>query len=506
MPAGYFRGFTLEANTNNTAMALRIRDADTNTVRAFSGPAGNSTIQHAIQSQIEYSFPNPFVAHLCRYEPGNDANNNAVSWQFFGIKWIFDPWPEFSQERSAFFDLGTPRAKYVRGGVLPIDSGGNNVSFLIPYDDGNSNVTIGPFNTPANIKTPTPFSFQPFVAHEFQLIPSAMCRTWWEEIQWDQEVWPERIIEFTNWMNLGTPGAKYMRGVVLPVETGGVEVTFTLVSSDGSAVTMGKAKTLANFKTPVPFAFAIPLIGHEYQIWVDKPCRMWPEEARWDFDPWPELITEATGWLPVLPGNAAAFLQGLLLPVEAAGADISLSLITDADTSTIALIPSRVPLANRKTPIAYALATPVVCHQVQIVPSAACRVWLNEIQWIAEATPEVGTTWTTQATSHGMQGYHSVLRIEAAYSSIAAVSLRLTAFDGTSPALLTLPSTGGAKQRILLTPTMNKGMLYTYSATSPSAFQLFGKETTIEVAGWGRRGAATKYHLLGGAFDDRAAI
>lgn len=598
MPAGYYRGFLVEANTNNATKILTIRDADTGATHQYSGPAGNGVINHNGQSQIEYSFTPPFVAHLVREEPANDG----VQWQNFGIKWLVDPWPELSVERSAFmnlgtagakyitstvlpldtgnnnvslifqtsdgnsvstgpfvtpanaktpqpiafsvpfiaheiqilpqnnvrmwpeeanwnfepwpelltessfwFNAGTPRAKYFRGGVLPIDTNGSNVSYTVLYD-GNNSTSIGPFNTPAGKKTPVKFPFLPFVGHEFQLTPSAPCRTWWQEAQWDQEVWPELIAEYSPWMNLGTPGAKYMRGVVVPVETGGAVANLSLISSDGSVQSLPSIQTSALVKTPTAIALSIPLVGHEFQFQTNTPIRIWFEEARWDFDPWPELITEATGWLPVLPGGAAAFLQGLLIPVEAAGAGISLTLLTDVSPTPIPLIATRTPLASVKTPIPYALSTPVVCHQVQIVPSAPCRIWTPEIQWIAEATPELASTWTTQPTSHGMSGYHSILRIEAAYSASSSVTLNATAFDGTSPATITLPSTGGVKQKILITPTFNKGQLYTYSATSASPFQMFNREFIVWVGQWGRSKLAVPYNLLGGAFDDKAVI
>jgi hypothetical protein len=136
------------------------------------------------------------------------------------------------------------------------------------------------------------------------------------------------------------------------------------------------------------------------------------------------------------------------------------------------------------------------------------RLWYPEIQWFAEATPELASTWATQPTSHGMTGFHSVLRIEASYTATGPVTLTLTAFDGTAPVPIVLPSTSGIKAKILLTPTFNKARLYTYSAVSAqnAPFQIFVREWTVMVGQWGRSGPATSYSLLGGAFDDKAAI
>jgi hypothetical protein len=136
----------------------------------------------------------------------------------------------------------------------------------------------------------------------------------------------------------------------------------------------------------------------------------------------------------------------------------------------------------------------------------SCRLWVDEIQWIAEATPELAFTWTTQATSHGSRGYHSVLRIHAVYASSDPVVLNLTAFDGNSPAQIHLPGTGAAKHKLLVTLTSNKGLLYTYSATSVTPFQIFEREWICEISDWGRSKQARRYNLLGGAFDDKARI
>lgn len=309
MPAGYYRGFLLEANTSGVAKPFVIRDADTNATHDFTGPTEvHNVIQHASQSQIEYSFLTPFVAHMIRYEPTNDTNQI----QIFGFKPLFDSWPELS--------------------------------------------------------------------------------------------------------------------------------------------------------------------------------------------------VEASPWMDVQPGGAAGFLQGFIVPIESVGQEVKLTLKTDVSTNPFPVTAIRTPIANVKTPVPFSLDTPLICHQVQIIPLNPIRIWYPEIQWISEATPEAASTWATQPTSHGMTGFQSILRIEPSYTANQPVALTITAFDGTSPIVLTLPGTSGAKHKILMTPTFNKGMLYSYSAFSEGPFQIFNKETTVWVGQWGRSGRATSYKLLGGQFDDKAMV
>ena len=88
----WFQGFILEANTNNTSKSLVVRDADTLATHAFVGPQTVSgEVLHDGQSTLAYSFVQPFRAHMVRYE----AENN-VNWQCFGIRYIFEPTPEFA--------------------------------------------------------------------------------------------------------------------------------------------------------------------------------------------------------------------------------------------------------------------------------------------------------------------------------------------------------------------------------------------------------------------------
>jgi len=493
----YLRGAVIPMDTNgaNVSLTFVSSDGGNATVGPFNTTAAEKTA-------VGWAFTTPLIGHDFQLVP----SNNVRIW-YEEIRWDCEVWPELIPEASAWFNMGTPGAKYLRGAVIPMDTGGNNVNINFISSDG-GNVAL-PANTAANVKTPVAFAFSvPLIGHEFQLVPSAnnSVRIWWEEVQWIYDKWPEFTKEASPWMELGTQGAKYLRGCVIPLDTGNNAVSLTFVSSDGgNNITVGPFTTPVSEKTAVPFAFSIPLIGHDFQLIPSNNVRVWYPEIRWDFDPWPELINEATGWLPVLQGGGAAFLQGLVLPIETNASTPALSLLTDTGL-TIALVATVTPLANVKTGVAYSLATPVVCHQVQILPTSPCRVWLNEIQWFAEATSELASTWTTQWTALGGKGYKTIPRIEPSYSSTAAVALVVSSFDGKSPQTLTLPATSGVTEKILLTLTFNKGTLYRFSATSAATFQIFQEDSAVYVYDWGRGGEARLYNLLGAPFGDKARI
>lgn len=304
-------------------------------------------------------------------------------------------------------------------------------------------------------------------------------------------------------------GAAYYRGFLLEADTSNASKSLAIRDAETGALhayTGGPSPSHIqhNGQTQIEYSFTTPFVAHlvRYEPLDQVPWRLFG--LRWVADQWPELTIEASPWIPVLNGGAA-FLQGFVIPAEAGGATPSLTLLTDGGAS-VALTPPVAPAANVKTGVPYSLATPVICHEAQIIPSEPCRFWYSEMQWMAQPTPELATTWTTPFTSHGVAGYHHIGRIEAAYAAQSTVAFAITSFDGTSPQLIVLPATGGAYQKLLITPTANKGMLYRYSAVSAQAFQIFINSFLIYVGQWARQGPYLQYRLLGGQYGDAANI
>lgn len=115
--------------------------------------------------------------------------------------------------------------------------------------------------------------------------------------------------------------------------------------------------------------------------------------------------------------------------------------------------------------------------------------------WRSFSDPDSVLSWQTRALTFGMRGYIQCGRMEAAYSSTATIKISFTAFDGTSAGDMTLPSTNGVIQKILLTPTFNKAQMFTFSASSSAPFQLFPKEFLLWVKQWGDKGAYRLFPL-----------
>ncbi len=199
------------------------------------------------------------------------------------------------------------------------------------------------------------------------------------------------------------------------------------------------------------------------------------------------------------------FFQGLVLDADTFGAPKTLQ-IRDADTLALHVLQPSPILHNGREGLAYSFATPFLAHLVRDETQDLVAWRKFGITYVWEPSPESVRTWITQRTAHGLKGYQHICRIEAAYESTANVILTLTAYDGTSPAPLVLPSTGGVYHKLLLTLTPNKGQLYEYSATSAAPFRLFLNDWTVWLGEWGRPGPYLAYRNLGGEFGDKASI
>lgn len=115
--------------------------------------------------------------------------------------------------------------------------------------------------------------------------------------------------------------------------------------------------------------------------------------------------------------------------------------------------------------------------------------------WRCFADPDVVYSWNTKTITFGLTGYIHCGRIEPAYSSTDTVTLNLTTYDGTSAATMTLPSTGGDVQKVLVTPTVNKGQLYSFAATSAAPFQIYDQDSILWVKQWGSSSGYLPYRL-----------
>ena len=468
----FIRGLSIPTDTNAAAVTLQfVTDSGTVTPSAITSAAGKKTV-------TGIAFTPPILSHEIQIIP----NGVARLW-YDEIAWDFEEWPELTLERSPWITLGSAKPRYIRGFTMPVDTGGNPATYTIQYD-GALTTTTSAVTSTANQKTSAFFGIvPPILAHQVQIQPTAISRTWWNEIVWDAEEWPELVAERYPFQDLGTAQAKYLRSLELPMETNGSATTMRLYF-DGALLTFPSVTSSPLIKTVFPLVPTVPLVGHEFQLESPTPARVWYGEAKWDFEVWPELSQVVSPWLNAGdPG--AKFMQGFVMPVDTAGASVFFTVTYDGGSAVVG--PISTP-ANRKTPVPFSFFTPFIAHEFQITPSGNCRCWYEEIKWIWEPCPELTFTWETQETDHDMPGFHyfGPQAFIAYIGSFDAPTLTVTTQYGSS--VYVLPISNGAYTRSQIPMQPQKAKWRKYRLTSTGGMRLFLRDTSIPVKAWGDTG------------------
>jgi hypothetical protein len=222
------------------------------------------------------------------------------------------------------------------------------------------------------------------------------------------------------------------------------------------------------------------------------------------FIPKPETIADRISDWDNCGTQHVKFIQGFRLYADTFNAVKGLAV---RDSDTLSLHPfTPIVQQDGESIKAYSFVTPFFAHLVRFEPTDQLpwRFWNAE--FIFENTPEFAETWETQPSVHGLKGYMHLRQISLTYSATAPVTLMVTAFDGTSPQNITLPSTGGAVQKLVSPFTFNKGQLFTYAATSSVPFQIYLDKSEVLVGGWGRQDAYVNVPLVGDVGGDHARI
>lgn len=210
-------------------------------------------------------------------------------------------------------------------------------------------------------------------------------------------------------------------------------------------------------------------------------------------NPPPGVLNVSYSAQPVLTGGTAPFVWTI-----SAGA-LPPGLTMNGSTGAI----SGIPTATGADPF-YSF-TITVTDNVSNTVSVNCRIPVfaalgkrtELFIWQIQALPEQVFDWRSQFISHGKKGYHHIGAIMAAYVATAPVTLSFQVKDGTAPASITLPSTGGNYSRIWLNPTFNKAILYRYIGHSTDPFQFVLPDWITYVKEWTEPGPYEAYRLIG---------
>lgn len=478
--AKYLRGLCIESNTLGLDRAV--------TVLVDGVSAGTITVNS--DGQLEYPFAiTPIVGSEFQLQP-----TDSDPWQLFQVRWTWEKWPDLTAIESNWMDLGTTKPKYIRGFTIPISGPATlPITFYAYYDATSILLGTGTIPTGLAVKSPAQYSFiPPILAHQIKLVPVNPSRVWYDEIKWDAEEWPERTILNGPWQDLGTSGAKYLRGFELPIETNGAAAVMelhydqqpTAVTGQTATEVFPYVTTTALSKNVFPFTPASPIIAHEFQLKSNDNARFWFGDVKWDFEPWPELDTGKSAWADAGdPG--AKFMQGLVMPLDTNGSPVTFDLVYDSGATEV--IGPFTTTAGAKSVVPWSYPTPFIAHEFQLTPRTACRVWNEEIKWIWEPVPELVTTYTTQETDHDLPGWHYLFDAYIAYiGTSAAPVFRVVTQYGTDT--YALPVSNGVYTRAYLILNPRKAKWRSYSITCSTGVRLYLKDCEVRVKNWTDKG------------------
>lgn len=318
--AKYMRGFVIECNTYNQPRLVNVL---IDFVAARNPLTGTSvfTINSGTNTQIE--IPLAIVPQVGQeFQISIDPSDTSTAgWEVFSIRWVWEKWPDLDQKDSPWLEPSRgPKPAYLRGFSMPIDTNGLPVAFQLRTET-NVVIPLGTFTTPAPIagsvggfKTTIAFAIAPLVNlvnigpvvnHQVRIEPQGIGRYWYDEIIWDAEEYPEYSFEWSPIVDCGYGKAKFMQGLVIPLDTLGQPVVFQFVNIDTGIVGYTSPAVTATGKQSQAFSWP-PFIAHLVQIIPLGQARIWINEAIWLFKPTPELALTWTtppmthglnGWL-----------------------------------------------------------------------------------------------------------------------------------------------------------------------------------------------------------------
>jgi hypothetical protein len=410
--------------------------------------------------------------------------------------------PENTYNRATDWDnAGTPGNKLVRGFILELDT--FNAAKQVIAQRVEDLAFFTPSESPAttNKQVIKAFSFNPpFVSHNLRITSTDSVP--WRNfgVKWIVDPWPEYATLRSAWSDLGAQGAKYIRGLVLPMDTKGVSATINIATSDGGSVTF-TATTPAAVKTPIAFAFVPPIIAHDVQIQVQTATAgVWVEEARWDFDPYPEIIPEYTPIME-LSGPDNKFFQGVKLIGDTGNNPVTFQILYDGGQTG----PTFTGTFNGKQTLIFSW-TPFLAHDIQLVPQGNARVWWGGVgqgqsEWCFQPFAEASTLWQTELTSLGGVGFQHLRLINVEYISTASATMSFVVDTGNgsyAPASITIPSSGGTQTKWFTQVSPNKWKIISFKVTSSAPITIFQEGFEVWTRSWGSSSEYSKQKPFAG--------
>lgn len=224
----FVRAVAIEADTGGAARTALVEYSKEDGSIATT----SLTVNHATKSVQVYAIVPPIIAMELRLRQ-TDAN----SWKLYSDPpdWHFDRYPPLDPVSTPWFDLGSPKAKYLYGFDLTAETGGATVNFDVQGDDA---VVLGTFSFNSVDKTTKPFVFTvPPITHQIRVVPAGAMRIWPLADQWwDFENEPELVTQYgiSQQTSYGIRGFHHYRPWAYVGLLSTADVTWT-ITADGTA-------------------------------------------------------------------------------------------------------------------------------------------------------------------------------------------------------------------------------------------------------------------------------
>ena len=207
-----------------------------------------------------------------------------------------------------------------------------------------------------------------------------------------------------------------------------------------------------------------------------------------------------------IPGDK--FVQGCIIEADTGNVAKAIAIQSSDDLSLH--VPLESPVAwNGQSTKTFSLATPFVAHSMRIVPQDSVP-WRQQgwvLKYVFEPYPSLAENWQTELLSHGFEGWQHIKEINVPYLSTTPLTLTLL-FDPQSYTIptITLPSSGGVMQKLLVIIPPNKFKLVSYGLQGASRFRLWKDQMEVKCGPWGRTDAYRIVKPFGGPSREGAQV
>lgn len=446
--------------------------------RRFQADPFGVTPQRARNIQVDWEWTNPA--------------GSTSGLQVAGVS--FAPQPDQVLKRATTWE-SFPTEQYFWGLTLVCDTANVAVDVAVEVTQGGQISLASTIVVLANGRRLLQFSWPAVKADQIRIRATSDCTFWMlYKVEWLRAPEPPRIAGWdSNYENLGDT---YYTGLDLECDTFGRE-KWIEVYVDQSRITNPETgltyfPITAQGRRVVHLTFG-PERGHIYRFVATDGNPGLLYSRVWHVD---EEPSEQANW------NQNYTIGGTLTDKSIKGVLIECDTFNQLKTVRVegdgSLITTLVVQHNGRLVKHYAFPA-TVARVLRLRPTDAFLSRPYSIQWVFDEEPLSMIRWETQLIDHGLAGEHVLYSAQVTLKSTTDVTLTVSAYNNlgvlVSATAYTIPSTGGAKQKLYVPFIAAKGVLYKYlfaPVDGSTPFSLYREESSVLVLPWGAGSPITR--------------